>query len=166
MGWSKGVWKTMVGVILIILVRLYYYSLFYVFGFRQPADLLWTGLEGVIQQRSGLQQSAESKQTPEKRCECQSPELKSCVCCLRMSLPLLDLTTSPGEYCISYYNGNVQYACNTLWYYYIKQYCITLTYRCLVLYRMRQIQIRAGHRVDRRERDLRQRQRPKRNHQG
>ncbi|CAI6351811.1 unnamed protein product [Macrosiphum euphorbiae] len=57
-------------------------------------DLLWTGLEGVIQQRSGLK--AEAKQVPEKRCECQSPELKSCVCCLRMSLPFLDLTTSPG----------------------------------------------------------------------
>ncbi|XP_060851069.1 uncharacterized protein LOC132929612 [Rhopalosiphum padi] len=57
-------------------------------------DLLWTGLEGVIQPRSGLK--ADSKQVPEKRCECQSPELKSCVCCLRMSLPFLDLTTSPG----------------------------------------------------------------------
>lgn len=64
--------------------------------FLSPADLLWTGLEGVIQQRSGLPHT-ESKQVPEKRCECQSPELKSCVCCLRMSLPFLDLTTSPGE---------------------------------------------------------------------
>lgn len=58
------------------------------------SDLLWTGLEGMFQQRGG---STESKQVPEKRCECQSPELKSCVCCLRMNLPFLDLTTSPGE---------------------------------------------------------------------
>ncbi|XP_050520983.1 uncharacterized protein LOC126894195 [Daktulosphaira vitifoliae] len=57
-------------------------------------DILWTGLENVFQQRSGL--TGETKQVPEKRCECQSPEMKSCVCCLKMSLPLLDLTTSPG----------------------------------------------------------------------
>lgn len=73
---------------------------FFFFSVRAQTDLLWTGLEGVIQPRSGLQQT-ESKQVPEKRCECQSPELKSCVCCLRMSLPFLDLTTSPGE-CVTF----------------------------------------------------------------
>ncbi|XP_050421941.1 uncharacterized protein LOC126834213 [Adelges cooleyi] len=58
-------------------------------------DMLWTGLEGVLQRRPGGPQ-ADSKQVPEKRCECQAPEMKSCVCCLRMNLPFLDLNTSPG----------------------------------------------------------------------
>lgn len=38
-------------------------------------------------------------------------------------------------------------------------------YGCF-LYRMCQVQVRAGHRVDRRERDLRQGQRPERSDQG